>query len=111
VEQIEDRNVSIQKSAAAALELVAREHGDGTVAAAIAALPPARRRRVAARIVHQSPAWGETLLDALHRLPADAFASAPEAVPPTTEPVAEDVEPLVRFRKFLAVRPPAGGDR
>jgi HEAT repeat protein len=109
VEQLEDRNVSIQKSAAAALERVAREHGDGTVAAAIARLPPERRRRVAARIAHQSPAWSSRLSDALRELPADAFAP-PDAVSAAAPRSSDGAEPLARFRKFLAGLPPAGGE-
>ena len=108
--QAEDRNVSVQKSAVAALVRVAGEAGDGPVARAIAALPAERRRRVTARIGHQAPRWIDELNEALAKLPAEAFAAATPAPAPVSGPAAgSDASTLVRFRKWLAGLPVGEG--
>jgi HEAT repeat protein len=109
VEQLEDRNVSVQKSAVEALGRVARRHGDELVARGVAALPPDRRRRATARMAHQKPAWAAEFVKVLAKLPDDAFAAA--APPVASSPSRDaDVDSIVRFRRFLADLPVAGED-
>ncbi len=108
LEQLEDRNVSVQKSAVEALGRVAARRGDEPVARGIAALPPERRRRVTARIGHQSPAWAEGLREALGKLPADEFERAPEPAPIGPPSSGRDADSIVRFRRFLAALPVVG---
>lgn len=108
--QLEDRNVSVQKSAVEALGRVAGRRGDDVVARGIAALPPARRRRVTARVGHQSPAWAEGLREAIGKLPDDAFVAAPEPVTAPPARPGREAASIVRFRRWLAALPVAGED-
>jgi hypothetical protein len=102
--QIEDRNVSLQKSAIDAVERIARTHGPEPVASALATLDAEIRRRVRARIAHQSPEWGATLDAAIERLPAGSIEPASRVIN-TGMSSAQEVKALVRFRKWLASLP------
>ncbi len=109
IEQVEDRNVSLQKSAVEALARLAALHGAGLIAQAVAGLPPDRRRRVQARVGHQSPHWAAELEAALGALPPERFA-APEAGTGSPKPeaprgAARGAAPLKRFREWLARLP------
>lgn len=110
LEPLEDRSVSVQKSAVEALERLARRGGDETVARALAGLAPTRRRRAVARIGHQAPAWADDLRDALAKLPEGAFAVAEEPAPAPAAIRGADVDSIVRFREFLAALPATGED-
>ncbi len=108
IEQVEDRNVSLQKSAVEALQALAATHGSGLIARAIAGLPPDRRRRVVARVGHQSPHWSDGLDRSLAALPPEVFAC--EVGTASGEPVSrrssrDGSAPLVRFRKWLTALP------
>ncbi len=113
--QLGERNVSVQKSAARAIEQLASRCGDDAVASEVARLAPAERRRVLARLGHQSPAWKGRLERELARLPAEVFATevkeggAGEVGPAKRAGRADDVEELRRFRRWLAGLPVAGG--
>jgi hypothetical protein len=103
LEQIADRNVTLQKSASRALARVAERGGNDDVARRIAAREGASRRRILARIGHQEPAWARELDDALARLPHTAFGPpAGTAAPPAPAPPAAETRSLVRFRRWLA---------
>jgi len=98
---VEDRNVFLQKSAVRALVAVADRAGIQLVAERLAALEPARRRRVLARVGHQAPHWLQPLEEELGRVPAERVAEEPAS--PRGDPAAEDAETqaLVRFRAWL----------
>lgn len=102
--QVEDRNVSLQKSAVRALGRLAAELGAGVLAHRVAALPAERRRRVIARIGHQEPQWARQLEEALAALPASELAPAEETGERAARRVATGggVRALVRFRRWLA---------
>ena len=102
LEQIEDRNVSLQKSAVGALRNLGELVGLTIVARAVAALPPERRRRVRARVAHQEPHWVPRLEEALGELPTSSFERREE--PPREPPsrVTEVGKLLSRFREWLA---------
>ena len=97
---LEAPNVSLQKSAVRALAGVARQAGVGVVAAGVAALEPDRRRRVTARVGHQSPHWAAELEAALREVPSESFAP-PGPPPPAPRPEDEETRTLVRFRRWL----------
>jgi HEAT repeat protein len=113
--QLGERNVSVQKSAARAIERLASRWGDDAVASEVARLASAERRRVLARLGHQSPAWKGRLEVELARLPAEVFVAEVEEVPVARKGAAErggrtdEVEELRRFRRWLARLPVAGG--
>jgi HEAT repeat protein len=113
--QLGERNVSVQKSAAGAIERLASRCGDEAVAEEVARLTPADRRRVLARLGHQSPAWMGRLERELARLPAEAFAQEAKQAAAGAAGAAEragngdDAEELRRFRRWLARLPVAGG--
>ncbi len=97
---VEDRNVSLQRSAVRALLAIARETGAHPLAEAIAALAPEARRRVAARLAHQAPHAVEELLAMLATLPVrleerDSSATGAER---GGDP---EAEALRRFRGWL----------
>jgi hypothetical protein len=92
-----DPNVSLQKSAARALAALAARGGTARVAARVAALDAAHRRRVVARVGHQVPAWAPALEAELAALPAAPAEPAPQVAPPEEE----EVRALVRFRAWL----------
>lgn len=98
---VEDRNVSLQKSAVLAIAAIAQRTGVGALAACLASLEPSRRRRILARVGHQAPHWVEALDQELASVPADRFAAESPALPPP--PSGEDPETvaLVRFRAWL----------
>lgn len=106
--QIEDRNVSLQKSAIDAVERIAEAHGAAAVAAALAVLAPESRRRIRARIAHQTPEWASALDEELARLPAGAMPTSPPAVV-TGMSAAQEVKALVRFRRWLSSLPASEG--
>jgi HEAT repeat protein len=108
LEQIEDRNVSLQKSASRALARVAEAHGSQDVARRVAGREGPARRRILARVGHQEPVWALELERALAALPREAFASAgPVVRAPAPAPAAE-IRALVRFRRWLAGTGSAG---
>lgn len=110
--QVEDRNVSVQKSAVRALRRLAEAHGSMELARRIAALPAHRRRRVLARIGHQEPRWASELERALGGLPAEAFGAVDPAAPAEAVPDPGAAErAVVRFRKWLAELSPEGAGR
>jgi len=98
--QIEDRNVSVQKSAIDAVERVAVARGADLVARALAARTPESRRRIRARIAHQSPEWSASLDAAFAAVPDVAITSRPRAVATGMSPAQEE-RAIVRFRKWL----------
>jgi HEAT repeat protein len=110
--QVEDRNVSLQKSAVRALRRLAEAHGSRDLARRIAALPDHRRRRALARIGHQEPRWALELEHALAGLPPEAFGAVDPgaALPAVPDPGAAE-RAIVRFRKWLAELSPEGGRR
>ena len=110
--QVEDRNVSLQKSAVRALRRIADQHGSVEVARRVAPLPTQRRRRVVARMGHQEPEWAQELQRALGEVPPDVFGGSEEE--PTRSMVRRHEgtradRALVRFRKWLHGLP-TGGD-
>jgi len=105
----EDRNVSLQKSAVAAVRRVGEVAGEAVVAGALAALPPESRRRALTRIAHQEPHWVPELERVLAALPAERVRSGPaEATPPAWSGGRAEVLALARFRRWIASLP-AGG--
>jgi hypothetical protein len=113
VEQVEDRNVSLQKSAVEALQRLADAHGSAVVARAVAGLPPGRRRRVIARIGHQAPHWADGLERALAEVPGELFAEPSGEEVRAASSVGESAAAaaLVRFRRWLGALPRPEGDR
>jgi HEAT repeat protein len=105
VDQVADRNVSLQKSAIEALRRLAGDHGCEPVARAVARLDPPTRRRIVARIGHHAPHWAGDFERSYEGLPADAFRPEPEPAPggPDRAPAAGPT--LVRFRRWLASLP------
>jgi HEAT repeat protein len=105
----EDRNVSLQKSAVAAVRRVGEVAGEAVVAAALAGLAPESRRRALTRIAHQEPHWVPELERALASLPSERVRSGPgEAVPPAWSGGKAEVRALARFRRWVSSLP-AGG--
>jgi hypothetical protein len=105
---VEDRNVSLQKSAVRALERLADVHGVDCVARELAALPGERRRRVVARVEHQAPQWAQELDVALDRVPADRWSpdsGARRPPPPTTARRGLEARTLANFRQWLTALP------
>jgi HEAT repeat protein len=102
LEQIVDRNVSLQKSASRALARVAEAHGNDEVARRVASREGATRRRILARVGHQEPAWALELERALAGLPRAAFATSGPAVRAPAPVPAAETRALVRFRRWLA---------
>jgi HEAT repeat protein len=103
LEQVADRNVSLQKSAARALARIAEKHGSAGVAGRVAALAAPARRRVIARVGHQQPAWVRELEQALASLPRDAFAATEaQDLPALPRAIGAETRALVRFRRWLA---------
>lgn len=111
--QVEDRNVSLQKSAVRALRRLAEEIGPGAIARRVAALPAERRRRVVARVGHQEPQWARRLEEALAALPETDFAPAEEVGERAGRGAAAagGARALVRFRRWLAGTEPGGRAR
>lgn len=108
--QVEDRNVSLQKSALRALRSLAQAHGSMGVARRVAALPAQRRRRVLARAGHQEPRWAAELERALAGVPAPEFGG-PEQERPARSAVGGTAAALVRFRRWLHALPGPGEAR
>jgi hypothetical protein len=105
---VEDRNVSLQKSAVRALESVAGVHGVDCVAQQLAALPGERRRRVVARVEHQAPQWAQELDAALDRVPLEQWSPDSGARRPPPPPTARrglEARTLARFRQWLTALP------
>lgn len=110
--QVEDRNVSLQKSAVRALRRLAEAHGSLDAARRIAALPDHRRRRALARIGHQEPRWALELEHAMAGLPPEAFGAIdPDAALPAVPDPGAAERAIVRFRKWLAELSPEGARR
>jgi hypothetical protein len=101
LDAVEDRNVSIQKSAVRALLGIVERAGLSALAERIAALEPEPRRRAVARITHQAPHDADALRTALAGLPDGAFVAGG---PAAGDPARGDAETrtLVRFREWLA---------
>jgi HEAT repeat protein len=112
IAQVEDRNVSLQKSAVRALRRLAEAHGSLDLARRIAALPDHRRRRALTRIGHQEPRWARELEHAMAGFPPEAFGAIDpdKALPAVPDPGAAE-RAIVRFRKWLAELSPEGGRR
>jgi hypothetical protein len=102
---MEDRNVSLQKSAARAIAAIAERSGAGPLAERLAALPPVRRRRVLARLGHQVPQWVEVLDRELATVPPERFAVAAPAAQPSEISDATRTRRL-RSLAWLMTRPP-----
>ncbi|MFN8177252.1 MAG: hypothetical protein U0167_04960 [bacterium] len=100
---VEDRNVFLQKSAVRAMVAVAERTGLRFVAERLAALDPAQRRRLLARVGHQAPHWVDSLAAELAELPPGALAPGPAEGGAGAAAGEEDVEAraLVRFRAWL----------
>jgi HEAT repeat protein len=110
--QVEDRNVSLQKSAVRALRRLAEVHGSLDAARRIAALPDHRRRRALARIGHQEPRWALELEHAMAGLSPEAFGAIdPDAALPAVPDPGAAERAIVRFRKWLAELSPEGARR
>lgn len=102
---VEDRNVSLQKSAVRALEQLAERYGLACIAEGVAALPGERRRRIVARVGHQVPDWAHELDAALDDVPEERWSSEsglrrPPALAATNRGV--EARALTRFRRWLA---------
>ncbi len=116
IRQVEDRNVSLQKSAVEALGRLAESLGPKEVASGIAKLPATRRRQVVTRIGHQAPHRVKPIERALAELPPDAYREAepsPDTPPAKVSGPDEEAEAaaLGRFRRWLASLPtPQEGD-
>ncbi|HMB71741.1 MAG TPA: hypothetical protein VKU85_20685 [bacterium] len=112
IAQVEDRNVSLQKSAVRALRRLAETHGSLDLARRIAALPDHRRRRALTRIGHQEPRWAMELEHAMAGFPSEAFGAIDpdKALPAVPDPGAAE-RAVVRFRKWLTQLSPEGGRR
>ena len=105
--QLEDRNVSVQKSAVRALERIAASHGEAAVARPVAALPSDRRGRATARIGHQAPHWADAFTRSLRELPESAFGPTAEERPSPSAVRGSDREHrIARFRRWLGGLPP-----
>lgn len=94
LEEVLDRNVSVQKSAAEALRSLAERHGDENLRCALEPFPRAKQRAALARLGHQVP---------------DLAARLVEGIPPATfhdlgvdDAEGEDEVVLKRFRAWLA---------
>jgi hypothetical protein len=100
---VEDRNVFLQKSAVRAIVAVAERSGLRVVAEGLAALDPARRRRLLVRVGHQAPHWVDSLAAELASLPPGTLAAASAEGAPSEASSEDDVEAraLVRFRAWL----------
>jgi hypothetical protein len=104
---VEDRNVSLQRSAVRALIAVAESSGVAALAGNIAQLAPGSRRRVLARIGHQAPHAIDELLLAMSAHPEPRIlGEQPAAVAPAPLPD-EETDTLRRFRNWLLERPAA----
>lgn len=95
-----DRNVSVQKSAARAMESIAEKHGDAAPVRALAELTPAERRAAAARLTHQAPGLAVTLATSLARL----APSSPEETP--AEDSGQEIAAIRRFRAWIGSHVP-----
>jgi hypothetical protein len=100
--QVEDRNVSLQKSAVLALRRVCGRAGNAELARRIAGLSGDSRRRVLARVGHQEPAWARDLERDLETLPSSVFAPAGErGAADVLDTPGEEERALKRFRRWL----------
>jgi HEAT repeat protein len=106
---LEDRNVSLQKSAAAAVRRVAGAAGEEAVAAVLSELPAERRRRALTRLAHQEPHWAGRLEEALAAAPPPAAEPAAGPVRPAFASGRAEERALVRFRRWVAGLPSGVG--
>ncbi|MCA9750676.1 MAG: HEAT repeat domain-containing protein [Gemmatimonadetes bacterium] len=102
LQAMEDRNVSLQKSAAAAVRRLGERVGVECVARELARLPAERRRRVITRLGHQEPHWIEAAERALAALEP---ANHSEPLEPAWSGGRAEVRALARFRRWIAALP------
>ena len=102
LEQVADRNVSLQRSAVAALRRIGESAGSTSVAERMAVLPPEHRARVLARIGHQEPTFAVVLDRALAGIPLERFAKDEAQTRRSAEVDLHEELALVRLRALIA---------
>jgi HEAT repeat protein len=95
-----DRNVTVQKSAARAVQELADRHGVDLVARALCALDPAERRAAAARLAHQAPDLTAEVAGAL--APIETHVERAERAGAETDDPVREIVALRRFRAWIA---------